>query len=108
VTRDAAMTADPYPAARDLIAPPAAATRGARLREALVKIGIVCLSLGTACGVGELVIRLVAPQQLIVKRPDIWQPADTLGWSRRPHVNTTINTGERAVRVISDRAGFSV
>jgi hypothetical protein len=73
-----------------------------------MKVGIVCLSLGIACGVGELVVRLVAPQQLIVKRPDIWQPADTLGWTRRPNVNTTINTGERTVHMITDRDGFRV
>ena len=102
------MTADPFPVAPDLIGPPAASRHGAWLREALVKAGIVCLSLGIACGVGELVVRLVAPQQLIVKRPDIWQPVDTLGWTRRPNVNTTINTGERRVRVITDLDGFRV
>jgi len=93
-----------------LIASPAVATgrRGARLREALVNVGMVSVSLSLAFGLGELAVRFVAPQQLIVKRPDIWQPVDTLGWTHRPNVNTTINTGERTVRVITDHDGFRV
>jgi len=104
------VTATPSTVAPDVIAPPAGAgsARGARLRDALVKVGMACVSLGIASGMGELLVRFVAPQQLIVKRPDIWQPADTLGWTRRPNVNTTISTGERAVRVITDRDGFRI
>src|SRR5438093_849000 len=106
----AGVTADPFTVAPGLIASPAVATgrRGARLREALVNVGMVSVSLSLAFGLGELAVRFVAPQQLIVKRPDIWQPADTLGWTRRPNVNTTINTGERTVRVITDHDGFRV
>jgi len=93
-----------------LIAPPAAAAgpRRARLRDALVNVAMVCVSLSLAVAVGEVAVRLVAPQQLIVKRPDIWQPVDSLGWTHRPNVNTTINTGERTVHLITDRDGFRV
>src|SRR5207247_748392 len=106
----AGVTADPFTVAPGLIASPAVATgrRGARLREALITVGMVSVSLSLAFGLGELAVRFVAPQQLIVKRPDIWQPVDTLGWTHRPNVNTTINTGERTVRVITDHDGFRV
>ena len=53
-------------------------------------------------------MRLVAPQQLIVARPDIWQAVDTLGWVHRPNVNTTINTGERTVPFFTDADGLRV
>ena len=104
------VTADPFTVAPDLIATPGARARprGPGLRDALVKVGLVCGSLGLAVGVGEVVVRLAAPQQLIVKRPDIWQPVDTLGWTHRPDVNTTINTGERTVWMITDGDGFRV
>src|SRR5256714_14878773 len=78
------------------------------MRAALVAIGMVCVSLGLACGLAELLVRLAAPQQLIVKRPDIWQPVDTLGWNHRPNVSTTINTGERTIHLYTDRDGFRV
>jgi hypothetical protein len=56
----------------------------------------------------ELAVRLVAPQQLIQIRPDLWQSVDTLGWTRRPNVSLEINTGERSVDVLTDDDGFRV
>src|SRR5213593_2383758 len=72
------------------------------------RVTLLCVSLGVACALGELLVRLVAPQQLILTHPEIWQPVDTLGWAHRPHVNTTINRGEGTVRVITDRDGYRV
>jgi lysophospholipase L1-like esterase len=57
---------------------------------------------------GEVLVRLVAPQQLIQIRPDLWMPADSIGWLRRPNVTGHINTGERTVAVRTDREGFRV
>src|SRR5437879_3707351 len=57
---------------------------------------------------GAALLRRVWPQQLAIKRPDICQAVETLGWAHRPNVNTTINTGERTVRVITDRDGLRV
>jgi lysophospholipase L1-like esterase len=61
-----------------------------------------------ALGLSEVVVRIAAPQQLIVNRPDIWTPVETLGWMHRANVDTTINTGERTVRVLTDEDGFRV
>jgi hypothetical protein len=95
----------------DVPAPPAAAPAGPpgrRLFFFLVSLGLVAVSGLIALGVGELAVRVVAPQQLVVMRPDIWQPADSLGWAHRPGVATTINTGERTVAFRTDRDGYRV
>jgi len=59
-------------------------------------------------GLGEIAVRVFAPQQLQVRRSDIWQPVDTLGWVHRANLRTTINTGERLVHVVTDSNGFRV
>ena len=104
------MTADPFAATGSAIPSirDAARPRRVTLIALTGNLVIACVSLGLAAGVAELVVRLVAPQQLVIKRPDIWRGLDTLGWGHRPDVNTTINTGERTVRVLTDRDGFRV
>ena len=77
-------------------------------RDWLLNVFIAGATLLAALGLGEWLVRWVAPQQLVLKRPDVWQPADSVGWVNRPNVNTTINTGERTVRLFTDRDGFRV
>lgn len=72
------------------------------LRQTAAQLGLLGVALGSALLAAELVVRLAAPQQLILKRSDIWQPTDTLGWTHHPNVNTTVNTGERTVRFRTD------
>jgi hypothetical protein len=69
---------------------------------------LIAISCGFAAGVGEVAIRVTAPQQLIQIRPDLWQPADTLGYIRRPNVDASVNIGEGAVRLITDSEGFRI
>lgn len=78
------------------------------LGSLLGNLAALAVSLTVTLLLAELVVRIVAPQQLILIRPDIWQPVDTLGWMHRPDVRTTINTGERTVPVRTDREGFRV
>lgn len=59
-------------------------------------------------GLGELLVRLVAPQQLIVQRPDLYRPMDTVGYAHRPNVLTTVNSGDRTVTMHTDSSGFRV
>ena len=61
-----------------------------------------------AAFVAEFLVRVIAPQQLIQIRPDIWQPADTVGWLVRPNLDTEINTGERTVSVRTDHEGYRI
>ncbi len=55
-----------------------------------------------ACGLGEVAVRIAVPQQLIIRRADIYQAADTLGWLHQPNIVTTINTGEGEVTLATD------
>jgi hypothetical protein len=86
-------------------------TRGSLARAAgkIVAISVlVGASLGVAGLLAEVLVRLVAPQQLILIRPDLWQPADSVGWVHRPNVAVRINTGERGVTFFTDHRGFRV
>ncbi|MBX3173918.1 MAG: SGNH/GDSL hydrolase family protein [Gemmatimonadaceae bacterium] len=76
-----------------------------RLFGSLALLGVSGL---LALGVAEVAVRLAAPQQLILIRPDVWEPVDTLGWVRRPNIETQMNTGERTVTVRTDSARFRV
>jgi hypothetical protein len=78
------------------------------VRGALLNIAFVGLSLGFALVLAELAVRIFAPQQLIIPRPDIFIAVDSLGWKHRPLVNTTVNTGERTVAFRTDSSGFRV
>jgi len=56
----------------------------------------------------ELAVRLLAPQQLIRLRPDVWIPDDGLGWRHAPNLDVRVNTGERTVRLLTDGDGFRI
>jgi hypothetical protein len=79
-----------------------------RAKAAVQNAALAAFSFGVALAGAEGAVRIVAPQQLILIRPDLWQPADTVGWLRRPNVNVKINTGERTVTVATDSGGFRV
>lgn len=78
------------------------------VRAAAVNCMLLMVSFIVAAGLAELAIRLIMPQQLIQIRPDLWQPADTVGWLHRPNVSVHINTGERDVTVHTDADGYRV
>jgi hypothetical protein len=69
---------------------------------------LASISLLFALLLAEGMVRIAAPQQTLVLREDIFQPADTLGWTHRPDVATTINTGEKTVQVRTDHRGYRV
>jgi hypothetical protein len=58
--------------------------------------------------IAEGLISLVAPQSLILLRPDIWIPVEHLGWRHNPSVDTRVNTGEREIRWRTDEQGFRI
>jgi lysophospholipase L1-like esterase len=74
----------------------------------LANTGLLTASIVVALVVAEIALRVLSPQQLILLRPDLWQPADTVGWLRRPNVDAQVNTGERLVRFLTDHEGFRV
>ena len=88
-------------------APPPKPLRRTAARMA-VSAAVMTASFVVALLLAEVIVRLVAPQQLILIRPDLWQPADGVGWLHRPNVAATINTGEGSVRMYTDSEGFRV
>lgn len=54
----------------------------------------------------EFLVRLVMPQQLIELRPDVYRPVEGIGHTLRPNLDTTINLGEREVRLLTDTNGY--
>lgn len=82
--------------------------RRVRVRTLLAGVAVGTVALMIALLVAEGVIRLVAPQQLVSGRPDVYQPRDSLGWVFRPNLSTTMNTGERSVTLLTDSAGMRV
>ena len=104
------MTDLPFTVTRDRGAAWAASptARPGPWRDSFFNLLIAGMALGVALGLAELVVRWLAPQQLVLERPDVWQAIDSLGWAHRPGLNTTINTGERTVRLMTDRDGFRV
>ncbi len=87
---------------------PAATPRPGRGRLILFNLALLASSLVLGLGAAEVAVRIAAPQQLIEFRPDIWRPADTVGYLRNGNVRARINTGERTVSVFTDAEGFRV
>jgi len=71
---------------------------------------VLMLSISFILGLvlAEVATRVVAPQQLFLIRPDVFQPVDSLGWKHHPDLSTTINTGEGTVTLYTDHRGFRV
>ena len=78
------------------------------LRSAALNLALLVGASALALGFGEIVVRVAAPQQLILIRPDIWRPVDSLGWAHAPGLDATVNTGDRTVRMVTDSGGFRV
>ena len=79
-----------------------------RFRTFLLNLALGVGSIAIALLLAELAVRLVAPQQLIQIRPDLWQPSELVGWDKRPNVDAHINTGGGEVRVVTDVEGNRV
>jgi len=81
---------------------------GAAFRRA-TKNMLLCIAASVVgLALGEGIVRLVAPQQLIVQRPELFRPLDSLGYAHRPNVNLTVNTGDRTVTMLTDTSGFRI
>jgi hypothetical protein len=81
-------------------------TKRRRLARWSVVLGALVVSTGVALLVAEVAVRLVHPQPLILKRPDVWYPVGGLGWDRSPDLDTTVNFGGAGVvRLLTDHEG---
>ncbi len=57
---------------------------------------------------GEILIRLVAPQQLIVTNNRLWKPEPVFGWRHFESADTPVNTGERLTHLVTDEHGYRI
>ena len=85
-----------------------AGTSKSRFNSVLKTTLLLAGSITVALALGELLVRVAQPQQLVLTRPDIWRPADSLGWTNTPNVRTTINTGDRTVSLSTDERGYRI
>jgi hypothetical protein len=53
---------------------------GKRLRRLLVNVGVLLVSLLVCVVIGEILIRIAVPQQLIVPNHHLWRPDEVIGW----------------------------
>lgn len=66
------------------------------------------VSIGIALLVGEVFIRIAAPQQL-TQLPDTgWKPDPIFGMRHHANVNMPINTGEQRVQFVTDAKGYRI
>lgn len=76
--------------------------KGTRVRRWIGRLVLILGSLLVGVLLSEGLVRLVAPQPLAQIRPDIWIPVDRLGHQLAPNLDTTINSGEGPVRLLTD------
>jgi hypothetical protein len=78
------------------------------MKIAAQKFALLIFSFLVMLFLGELFVRLFVPQELIIRRPDIWRPDDTFGHRHQENVNTVINRGLGPVHVVTDSNGYRV
>jgi hypothetical protein len=87
---------------------PAAATLGKRSKIILGNIGLLLFTLILCLVLGEIVVRIAIPQQLIVPNHHLWRPDEMIGWRHVENTNTQINTGEGMVHFVTDDNGCRI
>lgn len=78
------------------------------LGSKLKTFALALAGIAVALLLSESLVRWIRPQQLILIRPDIWQPHDGLGWVMAPNLKTRVNTGEGQVCLRTDESGWRV
>jgi hypothetical protein len=58
--------------------------------------------------IGEVVVRFVAPQQLIVAPTGIYRPDPVFGWRHKEELEVNVNTGEGPVLFRTDENGYRI
>jgi hypothetical protein len=77
-------------------------------KRQIFELLIVVFSTLASLVVVETFVRLLAPQSLILLRPDIFIPTEQLAWRHAPDVDTRVNTGEREIRWRTDDQGMRI
>lgn len=78
------------------------------MKNSFKNLGLLIFTLVISLLLGEVLVRIVAPQQLIVPSHHIWRPDETIGWRHVEDTNTQINTGEGTVHFVTDNNGYRI
>lgn len=84
------------------------ADRRSRVRSIATNCALLFASVLITLVLLEFAVRILAPQQLIVARPELYQPDDTIGWKHRANVKTILNTGDGPVHFRTDANGYRI
>jgi hypothetical protein len=79
-----------------------------RATSLLVNLAVFTVAVLVALFLGEGVVRLVEPQQLIKPNQDVWRPDSLLGWWHQEDADLIINTGDRPARFVTDHRGYRI
>lgn len=78
------------------------------MKSSFKNLGLLIFSLVISLLLGEILVRFVAPQQLIVHSHHVWRPDETIGWRHVENANAQINTGEGTVHFVTDSNGYRI
>jgi len=78
------------------------------VKNSIKNVGLLILSVVVSLLIGEILVRIVTPQQLIVHSHHVWRPDETIGWRHMENANTQINTGEGTVHFVTDSNGYRI
>ena len=81
---------------------------GCRVRKVTRGILLAASVLIVVGLIGELCVRLLAPQVLPRDNPGLWRPDSDIGWRRSPNITAIVNSGERNVAFCTDSLGSRV
>jgi lysophospholipase L1-like esterase len=79
-----------------------------RLRAFAINTAVLSASILIGVLLLEFLVRIVAPQQLIVARPELYRPDNILGWAHRANAKTVLNTGDGPVHFRTDANGYRI
>ena len=79
-----------------------------KIKFLFYKLSAITFGIILALGLMEIGVRIFAAQQLMLLRADIWIPDSKVSHRLAPNLNTTVNTGEREVRLITDKNGHRI
>jgi len=81
---------------------------GRETRRWRLFVFVLTPALLTGLMLAEITLRAVRPQLLHWNTAAVWEPAEDIGWQRRPNLDVVVNTGDGPVRVITDAARHRV
>ena len=71
------------------------------MKAPCLKLALLGVSFTIAFGLGEAMVRVTAPQQIIRPLTGVYRRDEDYGWRHQENLDQVVNTGERNARVES-------